>query len=218
MKIAMLFVGRIKSYEECYENFKKNILDPLAGNEIHGFLIHNKSNKIKNIYDFIDKYNIVYFENVLHDLESFKYIEVNKKICGNLNSVNMYYYMYLGNNAIKEYANKHNILYDIIIYLRADQIYNNSLVLPPVILDNTIYVPYGYDYYGLNDQFAFGNVNSMTKYLNLYNYIKIIYDTTHIGFHTETYLLIHMQALNINIVRFDLKYFLNPNRNNEAIL
>ena len=58
MKIALLFSGRIKAWQECYVNFKKNILDVNSEHLIHSFLCHNAENTLCEIEIFCELYNI----------------------------------------------------------------------------------------------------------------------------------------------------------------
>ena len=66
---------------------------------------------------------------------------------------------------LEEYINNENIQYDCIISLRVDCIIKNNFEFDN-LKDNTIYIPYGYDYLNnaINDQIAYGKVEVMKKH------------------------------------------------------
>ena len=53
--------------------------------------------------------------------------------------------------------------FDVVMKWRSEIIFNNLFNIEN-ILDNTIYIPIGKDWGGINDQVAYGNLNSMTFY------------------------------------------------------
>lgn len=63
--IAILFLGRIKSYEDCFESYKTFILNKLLENDnkVDTFLYHNSGNINDNVNDFCKIYNVVSFIN-----------------------------------------------------------------------------------------------------------------------------------------------------------
>lgn len=66
---------------------------------------------------------------------------------------------------LEEYMNKENIHYDCVVSLRVDCVIKDNFIFNN-LEDNTIYIPYGYDYYenAINDQIAYGKVDVMRKY------------------------------------------------------
>lgn len=97
--------------------------------------------------------------------------------------------------------------------MRADQIFQSPLILPENIEPNTVYIPNGNDYYnGINDQFAFGDENSMEKYCSSFDNMVNIFNKYKEGYHTETYILFNIQYTGLNVKRFDLSYNLSTNR------
>lgn len=214
MKIGLLFAGRIKTFEECYDSLKFNILEQLKEHEIDSFLSHNIINKNDDIKKFINLYNVKLYEET--DMNDTSYYE--KKIILNNNngarwtSILMYYNIYNAFNLMEKYSIENNIKYDIIIYLRADMIFKTPLIINRIIEENTVYIPNINDWAGINDQFAYGNFETMKKYCSLYLNVEDYYNKTNIKFHTETYVKIHINEQNLNLVRFDLNYDLHPKR------
>ena len=109
--------------------------------------------------------------------------------------------------------------YDNVIYNRFDLFISNDKdysviknICSQYIPDNVIYIPTGCDHGGINDRMAIGNINTMTKYLSLYDSLHQFVRTLNVTFHPETLLLQHLKTENIKVERFDLKCFLHKNR------
>jgi hypothetical protein len=113
---------------------------------------------------------------------------------------------------MNNYSEQNGIHYDIVIYMRADQYFRSNLQIPERLMKHTLYIPLENDNTGLNDQFAMGAVETMKIYTDLYDNVRHIYEKTGVGFHTETYVLLYMQDVNMNIQRFPLNYDLHPER------
>lgn len=210
--VAILFGGRITSFEKCFENFKKNILDSLSNYEIHSFLSHNSNNTLKHLDTFINDYNVKLHENCKIDLDEFrKTVQLHRVYWSNYETIYLHFHKYRAFSLMENYSKSNNIKYDIVIFLRADQLFETPLPIL-TITDNTIYIPMDNDHCGLNDQFAIGNFQSMKFYCNLFNEIQNIFNHTKIGYHTETYVLLYLK--NMNIVRFHLQSTLHPDRRN----
>jgi hypothetical protein len=67
------------------------------------------------------------------------------------------------------------------------------------IEDNTIYIPEGEDYGGLNDRFAYGDYESMKKYCHLYDHIHTL---SHSELHPESILKEYIDKVGLNVIRF----------------
>lgn len=66
-----------------------------------------------------------------------------------------------------------------------------------------IYIPHGYDYGGLNDRVAMGDMASMGAYCDLINHVDKHYDTNpDYMIHPETMVLVHLAELKLPIFRF----------------
>jgi hypothetical protein len=208
MKIALLFAGRIKAWEHCYPNFKKNILDPNSEHIIHSFLCHNAENPLPDIDKFIELYNVKKYENIFIDIEELaKQIPLNKSINGKHLSFKMYYAWHRAFQLMIETGET----YDIVIYLRADAVFSQPLILSTFKCEeNTLYVPSLEDWGGLNDQFAMGSSATMMHYTNIYNNIYTIYTNTSMLFQTEHYVKFHNRLLTLK--RFNLNFSLHPAR------
>jgi len=230
MKVALLFVGRILTWEHCYDRFKKYILDVLEGCEIDGYLCHHSDNSLtirctphcnycckkdaetsSSIDDFKAKYHIKHFINVSHDITQY-YTIFDKNHCP---PIRMHYCWLKGFELIKSSG----IDYDLVIYLRADEYFCSNLIIPTIPLtDKTLYIPTGNDHQafgmpGLNDQFAMGNMKAMEHYTSFFTKMMETYETTKIPFNSEVYLKIHNSDM--DIIRFPLHSQLHRGRNNK---
>ena len=96
MRIAILFTGRVKGFENCEEKFKQFILESIKtqGHTYDIFLSHNKMNKEDNVETFVKNYNVVAWNSKFLDLS---WIEKNviipeqyEHIC--YNSLFMFYH------------------------------------------------------------------------------------------------------------------------------
>lgn len=115
-------------------------------------------------------------------------------------------------NCIKLIKNS-GVKYDIIIKYRAD-ITSDSILdiyqLSP-IEENTIYVPEGNDFGGINDQIAYGDLSSMEKYCNIFQNIPKICNDGH-RFHPETLVFRNLEMEKVNVARVKYSWSLVANR------
>jgi len=128
------------------------------------------------------------------------------------NTISLFYGMNQVNNLRIQYEQSNNIVYDIIIKNRFDNlIYNNLMALP--ILANTIYSPYGYepdnrDKLGtINDIFAIGDRNGMNTYLSLYNNLYNLVTDRYLNKHPRPWHTIGLVKHNLIANNIDIKRF-----------
>jgi DNA/RNA endonuclease G (NUC1) len=112
-------------------------------------------------------------------------------------------------NLLENYVKKNNIEYNIVISLNIEIYFNEKLIFDN-IQDNTIYIPYGIDWYGLNDKFAYGNLSAMKKYMNIYlNNRNLIKNNCCNSSNPDCLILINIDFYNLNIIRFKLDYIID---------
>ena len=207
MKIAVIFSGRIKSYEQQLEYLMN---------------LQNKFNL--DFYCSINQENIdLYHQNFLnlfkvkeYNFEKSEYNEewnkYNSKYCVNKkNTVSRFYNDYKCFKLIEQYQYENNFKYDIILKFRADIVSTNEFNFIENIEKNTIYIPNEYDHCGLNDQIAYGNFDTMKIYCDIYNQIENLCKEG-VDFHPESLVLNQILKNNIRIIRFNYYYHLNNNR------
>lgn len=191
--IAICMSGNTRTFDQCENNIKTHIIDPLirSGCNVNTFfstwtdedLIKNKS-KLENLCDKIvcQNYNQNYFLNY-HTKQYLKF----PGLCGDGTSANassMFYNIKNSFGLSENYSNEHNIKYDIIIRLRPDIIYQNSININSImkaLLNDYLYMPQFHGKYsnvtlGMMDHFYYGNASVMTPIMktfdNITNYLK----------------------------------------------
>lgn len=94
--------------------------------------------------------------------------------------------------------------YDVYVRSRGDVILHGKIDFHEFeYTDNRIFIPTGNDYYGINDQFAFGNYQAMKVYYNLYlDYFKD--HGWQLSYQPEATLLEHVLKNKMEIVRLTI--------------
>jgi hypothetical protein len=145
--------------------------------------------------------------NIEHTVCPFDYKMYKKK--GETNYENVYSMFYHNKKSfmmMEEYMTKYEMTFDVVLKYRTDVQNMHELVVSE-LEENTIYVPEGYDYGGLNDNIAYGDIESMKKYTGCVDSIQRLCDTLVI-FHPETLLNEYLQTIRLNISRFSFPYVL----------
>lgn len=224
--VALLFYGRLLFFKEHYDNIVKTF-----GPNID-FFLSTDPNLGENIEDFIELY---------------KPIAVNNKPITELNIYKAFYDKFFtmfpeasvygqSDNMSKHFINKKRVVellkthiqdtgatYDYICMTRLDILYDSSIdwsLINP--LENTIFVPEGYDYNGLNDRVCIGNLDTIEKYSSIYNnslhIIESTFETNNNIIFPEILLQGHITDLKINVKRFTLKNDIVRNNNYDFIM
>ena len=207
MKIAILFSGRLNTNIEQYNNIMNNLVQ---SNDVDFFISHSKIDE-KNIQDFIQLYKPK--KIIESDEIHFDYSKYQKRSEANKHNVMC---MFLNRKKVcklfQEYINDNNINYDIIISCRCDLWFDEKLDINSLmnhINNNELCIPNPqFDYTGINDQIAIGNYKTITTYLQVYDSLFNILESTPSVFHPETLLAIYLQLKNENIYRFNLMYII----------
>jgi hypothetical protein len=203
MRIAVLAYGRL---DRCAVHYN-NIIEQIGlQNDIDFFLSSdNPSESLLN--DFISLYKPILYNKdaIQYDYDLSKYpaavagTNFHNMTCHFINKNRVYL-------LLEQYICQTNIQYDAVVSLRLDLYFLNCFDFNNM-LDNTIYIPYGYDYLdsAINDQIAYGKVDVMKKY-NLINPLKIV----KMGIsscHPESLTLANIYLNKLNIQRVDLLYY-----------
>lgn len=214
MRIAVLFYGRILFFRDHYENIVNTF-----GPNVDFFLSHDPE-----LDEDIDEFNKVY-----------KPIAINNDPITELDIYKPYYDKYFkifpdanvyrsSKNMTKHFLNKRRVIellkshiqatgakYDYVCMTRIDMNYQNTINWSNITpLENTIYVPDGNDYGGLNDRICIGNFKTIEKYSSIYiNSLKFIqeaFESNNKIMFPEIILDYHIKDLKIDIKRFPLQY------------
>jgi len=93
--------------------------------------------------------------------------------------------------------------YDFYVRVRPDMKFNGPLNFNDYEpKPNTIYIPKGHDYRGLNDQFAFGDYDTMRKYYSVYLNASDLWNEGNL-FNSEVFHLANLKKQGVEIVRIE---------------
>lgn len=219
MKIAVFFSGRITGWQMCRESLWHKFMKLY---DVDVFISLDMTTPSADVAEFKSEYNVIgeYYEKYNKTLKQnppYRTEETTER-----KTLSMFYHNFMAMNLILEHMKKTGTTYDVVVKFRADVSCNELFNIPQHIIPNTIYIPNGNNYRGINDQIAFGPMLPMTIYCSLYNHIpKYVYVEQAI-FNPEFLLMFHINHNNINIMRFVYRYNLHParfddkNSNNES--
>jgi hypothetical protein len=204
MKIAILISGRVNDSREMYENLIENIVQ---NNEVDFFVSHVKNPNpiiLKNFTDIYKPKIIIESNEDYPNIDMYrKQPETNKH-----NTMCMYLNRELVFNHFNNYVISNNIKYDLIISSRCELLFYNKIDLSSIVNDvqnNFLCIPNGHDWGGINDHMAFGNIETINIYMNLFKYIINILDTD-VTLHPETLLKKYLEKTGVNIKRPEIQY------------
>jgi len=195
--LAVYFSGRILDYEinkPYFELFKKHFETKF---NIDFFCSINS--EVDNYHqEFITYFNISPYRC---NFETYKLPE-NKLEKNYLNMFSMFY----NNKKCVELIERSTKKYDVVLRYRTEVRFHNLFEIPEILQQNTIYIPGNFDWGGINDQIAYGNLESMKKYTELYDNMIGYNKNNNVRYHPETMLLHHLKTIKIHIVRFIFHY------------
>jgi hypothetical protein len=204
MRIAVLFYGRLNKCVEHYSNIIESI-----GKENHiDFFLSSDNSKEELLNEFIHLYKPVSYNNnkIQYNCDLGNYPDrpgetnIHNMTCHFINKGRVLH-------LLKKYIVKENINYDVVISLRIDLVFHNKIIFEN-IEDNTIYIPAGNDYGGINDHIAYGNIKVMTKYNSIFsNAMNLLEKRLSIP-HPESLTYANINFYNLIIKRFDISYII----------
>ena len=111
----------------------------------------------------------------------------------------MWYSIFKSNQLKTQYEKCNNMVFDLVYRIRFDSnIIDNEHFSVPVNNYNTLYIPSGYDWGGINDQFAYGSSQYMDIYSNIINNLNLCGT---MPYNTETILFNYLKSCNIVATR-----------------
>ena len=206
MKIAVLIYGRLN---KCVEHYANTIESIGQEHEIDFFLSSDNSDE-NLLQQFIELYKpISYINDKIEysiDLTNYpgKRVETNihNMICHFINKERVF-------SLLEEHTEKEKVNYDIVLSLRIDLVFKDIFLFTNTN-NNTIYIPLGNDWAGgINDQIAYGNINVMRKYNNIFKYVIVLLDEFFSIPHPESLTLANITYHNLEISRFYLEYYID---------
>lgn len=187
-KIAICMSGNVRTFNLCKDNIQNNIINPLinAGCHINTFFSTWTDKDFINNLDILNNF-FTKIESEIYDVNSF--IDYNTQqylqfpgLCGSttsLNATSCHYKIKKSYELSKEYSKNNNINYDIIIRIRPDIIYNNTIDIGSIkqsLLTDYLYMPNSHGKYtsvtiNMMDHFFYGNITCMNKIMNTFDKI-----------------------------------------------
>lgn len=209
MKIVLLFAGRVGLSHTTYDNIMQNVV---GTNTCDVFLSHDPTLN-ESVVRFIELYNPVSINNEHIPLDEFITTMPDSDIAWAKRRVQCQFY---NKKRVLQVMQKHGREYDVVVMYRSDVITHTPIDFSKFVFDDkTVFIPNGCDYYGINDQIAFGSMKAMEVYMSLYDSMKTYY-MQGIRFLGEPMLKQHIDVNCLSVVRFDFDYFiLRPDRWNE---
>lgn len=219
MKTALCLSGQVRNWKNSFDSIYNQIIKKYNCDVfIHSW--NAASSKISHDFNqklFIDEWGDVDYSFIKHynpkkikfDWPDYDFYRENFNIKDRTyNTLMMWYSLDQSNKLRKEYELETNISYDCVIRCRMDLFFENfkitelkksTLYLPP---NENINKPWSIEIremfennnrhwgYMTNDQFAYGDNNTMDYYCGIFDRAKL--DNTSISFHPENYLKLHL--------------------------
>lgn len=201
-KIAILFTGHIRTFNQCYDNIHSNLISPLKelGFSIDFYLslwntLGHRMQDWSGVADFnnimhlldptntnIEKFDREYFlRNYNTDRwQTYPHLSNHTTFP---DSVSMWYKVQQGLDMIKDYQDKNNFTYDCLVRARPDIMYEDSFkselspILDEICASDVIYIPKWHGRWEeisrtITDYFGIGNYKTMKKYMSVYDNLE----------------------------------------------
>ena len=201
MKIAVLVYGRLAKCDAHYDNIMNNI-----GKENDIDFYMSSDNSCQNdLENFIRIYKPIKYTNdkIEYTCDFSKYpsyyTNFHNMTCHFINKLRVF-------QLLEEYISQTNTKF--IISLRIDLVFHNCFDLI-CVEDNTIYIPNGNDYTGVNDQIAYGKLDEMNKYNKIFLHTPMLLEEKRSISHPESLHLANIIYHNLKIVRVNLQYHID---------
>uniref|UniRef100_A0A6C0L6H5 Uncharacterized protein n=1 Tax=viral metagenome TaxID=1070528 RepID=A0A6C0L6H5_9ZZZZ len=198
MFIGVCFFGRSKYYD------KKYLLESFGPNHTYDIFYSADNEPEETIADFIKVYSPISINNdkITYDVD-FGIYPNNRTCLANINNMTRHL---INKKRVFALLEEHCIatgkVYDLIVSCRLDL--HMDKYAPELPLANTVYIPSGYDYEGINDRFAMGDFQTMKQYMNIYdNCLYLLTNKISVP-HPESLHLDNIRHCKVNIERFNL--------------
>lgn len=190
MRIALCYTGYLRTWERCWQDHAENIWKHDDYVKSFFYTYEQPACAIDHLWTLCPH---PFYENPFgpHKFNSNKADE--SQAC---HTLNMMHNNIVGFSLIPRG-------YDFYVRIRPDMKFNGQLNFNDYEpKENTVYIPKGMDYRGINDQFAFGDYESMRKYYSVYLNCEELFNEGHL-FNSEIYHLANLNKLGVNIVRIE---------------
>lgn len=204
--IAIFLPGRITSSQ--FRSVSDNLLQFTKHYNVVFFVSVNKSanddHYNKKLFDKLDvNSGNVNIEVTKEPVELRNY---SKKLESSYeNCYSMFYHNKRCYDLLDAYQKSSGIQFHAVVKYRGDISSPELMHIIDNPLDDTVYIPEGADWGGVNDQVAYGTPESMRKYCNCVNKI-LEYCANGVIFHPETLLQHHLIQSHLRVQRFSYIY------------
>jgi hypothetical protein len=188
MKVAVLYSGQIRTWNQCKANQEANLFTPETDLFFHTYTEPENTN-----YKQFVKIPGDYFGREVDQL----YPNRNP-VSTPLEVIQPWLNSFIGFCIVPQD-------YDIYVRSRCDIELSGKINFEDYVINDTeIYIPSGNDYWGgVNDQFAFGNYKVMKTYFSIFIEFQNIYRDG-VQFHPETYVTENLKRHGIHINRLSI--------------
>ena len=200
MRVALCLSGGLRNFKDTHHTFKNFIIDKYD-TDVFFYGLENKEGIAQNTNDLVELYKPKKF---CINTNKF-YIDIPCK-WPKPNSFYGFYNVLKCNDLKKEYENKNNFKYDLVIRSRTDLFWFRYLTDSEIELSkNNILTPREWSFNHINswarfDGFAFGNSDLIDRYSDLYNRLE---EYKHIEFSAEQLCGYHMHVNKIPTIECD---------------
>lgn len=221
-KVAIVFVGRIKGYEEVQDKLK-HLKDKYNATV---FCSLNKKNKTPYIENFCKLMEIsderLRLEKSPPPPEYTKNIRIADETRGKWgngiglnNTHSAFYHQQQVCKMIESYQNANAMQFDIVLFYRPDINAENELIFKNPIKKATLYVPVtepSCDHSGVCDRCYYGDFDTMKTTLNIIDSVEDICRNKGVLYNSEALLKAHMENNKIQIEGFPYQFKLLDSR------
>jgi hypothetical protein len=201
MRIAILFFGRSKHFEVTYASFVQAL-----GNASFDVFYSSDNEPEESIQRFISLCKPIASINdaIVYDVDFRNYPILNPGVSPTNCDIMSRQFINKKRafSLLEDHMQKNTVHYDLVISARLDIPVHSLPLLEPA--ENTVYIPEGNDHCGINDRFALGNVDSMKKYMLLYDTAIPILESKLSSPHPESLTLANLMYRNVRIERFPM--------------
>lgn len=223
MKVALCISGQMRTFDQCFDNLKKYILNQYEcdifihtwdnrGISKHGnnFYINENDEITSEMLFNIYKPKKIIIENFREFKVLDKYVEISNMVNPKFTTFPMFYSQKCCNDLKNNYSQENNINYDFIIRMRPDL--QLESFIPKYVLNETNVFwhqnhPTFVDWRTF-DHFHISNKENMDIYCNAYDYMDILWDTPINNF-ADKYDGRWLQTINLNKHNIKVKNFNN---------
>lgn len=196
MRVCLLYSGFLRTWAQCQANHLENINKALtdAGHEVYAVWFSDFDPFPQGKWDYYYRWTKIPETIFYPDGFAPHPYDTNKSPEGNVYQTLR---QWQGNFVTFSIAPSD---FDVYVRIRPDLKFNGPLTIQKPE-PQTVYIPEGSDFRGINDQFAYGDYETMKAYFQVFeNYHFLFAKGT--MFNSEVMQLANLQDKNINIVRY----------------